>query len=112
MSNSITVGDRVICTRDLDFQPYATIGRGERGTVVRKDADGNIDILLDKKHPGLSLFENCIWMTRDSSTDEVRDALLVIDADTCECKECRACKIRFLSACSPQVLHSTASATL
>lgn len=57
-------GNRVIVTKDLDFEPLTTVRAGERGRVVNSDGV-EVDIRLDSYHPGLTEYGNQIWATED-----------------------------------------------
>lgn len=105
----VEVGDRVIATQDINLEPYATVARGETGTVARIDKENNIEIELDQIHHGLAVYRNCMVVCDHSGTDEIRDALLLVKGNVA--KE-RACKILLQSCSQQRVLHSTASASL
>src|SRR5262245_17873659 len=58
---SFKIGDRIEVLADADYSPYAIVRQGERGEVVFSDC-GNVDIRLDRYHPGLTEYGNCMWL--------------------------------------------------
>lgn len=73
MLDTLKIGDRVELLAEANFLPYATIPKGARGTVVQ-EGFGMTDVKLDTHHPGLSTFDNCIWLTDAADAAQVRRA--------------------------------------
>src|SRR5262245_33969390 len=53
---------RVRVTQDISLAPYTILQKGEEGTIVRSDADGEgiymMDVKLDREHKGLCHWSN------------------------------------------------------
>lgn len=73
-------GVRVLVTKDIDLQPYATVRTGETGVVVFAD-DHETNIRMDVVHRGLRDWDNCIWIIPELETDDVLMSLQSIRED-------------------------------
>lgn len=71
MGMKLPKGARIELTTDADYQPYAFVQRGERGTVEVSEP-GYVEIKLDKLHSGLGEFHNRIWVTDDCEPFQYR----------------------------------------
>lgn len=71
------LGAHVTVTGAIDLMPHARIEPGETGRIVRIDSDGEIWIKLETHYPGLSDWDNCIWLNRD--TEEVLRSIRVVE---------------------------------
>src|SRR5512139_4318901 len=59
---------RAKITSDIDLLPYTVLRRGESGTVINQDQYG-VDILMDKRHDGLGLWQNVAHIAGDAALD-------------------------------------------
>lgn len=53
---------RVTVSKDIDLEPYTVLRKGEKGTVLYSEEDGDgmvtADILMDREHQGLAMWGN------------------------------------------------------
>jgi hypothetical protein len=71
-------GQTITVTGSIDLEPYATIKPGETGRVVSVFGDGTVDIQLDRHHPGLELWRNCMTIIPHGDTTGI-EANIAID---------------------------------
>jgi hypothetical protein len=86
-----TVGTRIIVHTDIDLSPYTVVLRGERGTVAYVDeGTGNTDIQLDRIHPGLHTWDNCIWIIPCADTSDILNSISLCcnEEELHPCPEC------------------------
>jgi hypothetical protein len=59
----LEIGDRLYITRLLDIAPDIQIQAGERGTIDYINmTTGFVEVLLDRFHKGLALYDNHMWL--------------------------------------------------